>query len=155
MGSAASIGKAIRADLSKMLKDVMILACDNLRNSTPVDTTNAANNWILSTGSPYNGTDGSREAPSHAAQDAGIQAIQNYDIGRDGKIYIRNNVFYLPFLAEGGSPQADAGWVTTVLLAAARRASTTHRPAVRKMLGGMARTAFIGRVDDRVGPGRR
>jgi hypothetical protein len=143
MGNAASIGRELRADISRTLRDVMLLAADNVTNATPVDTTNAANNWILSTGSPYTGVDGSRLAPSHTAQDAGIKALQGYDVGRDGKIYLRNNVLYLQFLDQGHSQQAPAGFVAAAFQGAARRAPRGRKSAVKKMLTGMARKAYI------------
>lgn len=143
MGNAASIGKAIREDISKTVRDVMLLAVDNVINATPVDTTNAANNWILSFGRPYPGVDGSREAPSHAVQDASIRAMQNYDAGRDGKVYLRNNVLYLEFLDRGWSQQAEPGFVAAALTAAVRRAPRGRKQAARKMLIGMARKAYI------------
>src|SRR3954471_3117190 len=120
MANARQIGKQLREDLSKICRDVMLTAADAVTNSTPVDTTHAANNWVLSTGRPYLGVDGSREAPSHAMQDAGIEKIQNYDVGRDGKIHLRNNVFYLEFLDRGHSQQASAGFVAAALQAGAR-----------------------------------
>ncbi len=143
MGNAASIGREIRADLSKTISQALILAADNVTNATPVDTTNAANNWILSTGSPFTGVDGSRESPSHSAQDAGIAKIRNYDVGRDGKIFLRNNVLYLQFLDDGWSQQAPPGFVAIAFAAASRIARGGRRAAVRKLLKGMARHAYL------------
>lgn len=143
MGNAASIGKAIRADISATLSSVMLLAADNVTNSTPVDTTHAANNWVLSVGQPYMGVDGSREAPSHQAQDHGIELIKRYDVGRDGKIFLRNNVFYLEFLDRGHSQQAPAGFVAAALLGASRRAPRGRKQAARNMLRGMSKKAYI------------
>lgn len=138
----SKIGRELRADLSKTLRDVMLLAADNVTNATPVDTTNAANNWILSTGTPYNGVDGSRVNPSNQAQTAGIAKILDYDVGRDGPIYLRNNVLYLQYLDQGWSQQADAGFVAAAFQAAARRAPRGTKTRVRKMLRGMARGAY-------------
>lgn len=142
MGDAASIGKQIRAELSKTIRDVMLLVVDNLQNSTPVDTGHAGSNWVATFGTPYSGVDGSREAVSYAAQDAGIARLQNYDVGRHGKVFIRNNVPYVPYLDQGHSQQAPAGFVRAAILAALRRASRGRKSAVRKMLNQMARTAI-------------
>lgn len=143
MGSAAAIGKEIREELSRVLSSVMILAQDNLRNSTPVDTTHASNNWILTVGQPYSGVDGSRVSPSTAVQDAGIKRMDTYDIGKDGPIYIRNNVLYLQFLNRGHSQQAPAGFVAIAMQAATRRAPHGRKMAVRKMLRNMAKAAYL------------
>lgn len=143
MGNAASIGRELRADLSKTISKVMLLAESNLREATPVDTTLAASSWILSTGRPSTEIGGSHEAPSTAAQDAGIAALQHYDVGRDGRIYLTNNVEYLQHLDDGSSPQAEAGFVARAFAAAASGAPYGRKGAVRKMLAGMARHAFL------------
>lgn len=142
MGNAASIGKAIREDISKVLRDVMLLAADNLANATPVDTGHASTNWILTTGSPYNGIAGSREQVSISEQVQGIADLQDYDVGRDGPIYLRNNVLYLKFLDAGWSQQAEAGFVGIAFQNAARRAPHGRKTAVKKMLRGMAKSAY-------------
>ena len=142
MGNAASIGREIRADISKTLRDVCLLAADNLANATPVDTGHASTNWILSTGSPYNGIAGSRESVSVAEQEQGIADLQDYDVVRDGPIYLRNNVLYLKYLDAGWSQQADAGFVGASFQAAARRAPRGRKTAVRKMLRSMSREAY-------------
>ncbi len=142
MGSAAQVGKDLRADLSRVIRDVILLAADNVTNATPVDTGHAANNWVISTGSPYNGIDGSRAAPSRAAQERGIADIMDYDIGVDGPVYIRNNVLYVQFLDRGHSQQAEPGFVAAALEAAARRAPRGRKQAARKMLKNMSRAAY-------------
>lgn len=139
---AAAIGRAIRENMSRVLRDVMLDATSALIGATPIDTGNAQNNWILSTGHPYMQTDGSREAPSDAQQQAGIAAIQKYDIGRDGKIYLRNNVLYLQFLDKGWSSQADAGFVAAAFQSATSSAPRGTKTRVRKMLRKMAREAY-------------
>lgn len=143
MAGAAQIGRDIRADLSRVLRDVMLLAADAVTNATPVDTHHAESNWVLSTRQPYMGVDGSRSAVSWAAQNAGIAALQTYDIGRDGKIYLRNNVLYLEFLDQGWSQQAPAHFVAMAFQSAARRAPRGRKTAVRKMLRDMSRAAYI------------
>lgn len=137
------IGQQIREDISRTLRDVMLLAADNVTNATPVDTQHAANNWVLSVGSPYMGIDGSRDAPSSAAQEAGITKINHYDVGRDGPIFLRNNVLYLQFLDKGWSQQAPAGFVATALMAAARRAPYGRKQSARKVLRAMSRAAYL------------
>ncbi len=142
MGNAAAIGRAIREKMSATLRDAMTVAAESVTLATPVDTGHAASNWILSTGSPYAGIAGSRENVSTAEQDAGISRLQTYDVGREGKIFLRNNVFYLQFLDRGWSPQAEAGFVARALATGASVAPHGSKGAVRKLLGGMARAAY-------------
>lgn len=143
MGNAASIGKQLREELSKTLSDVMISAAERVTLATPVDTTNAANNWILTVGAPFGGVDGSRESPSHAMQDAGIDRIARYDVGQDGPIYLRNNVLYLQFLDRGWSSQAEAGFVARALNSAAAVAPRGRRASARKILKRMSKSAYV------------
>lgn len=140
--ATAKIGRAIRENISHVVSNVMLLAEDNLKNATPIDTKNAANNWILTLRRPYTGVDGSREQPSDTAQRAGEAAVRNYDVGRDGKVYLRNNVFYMKYLNRGSSQQAPAGFVEACFMAAARRTPYGSRTAVKKMLHGMAASAY-------------
>lgn len=142
MGNAASIGAEIRADLSKTMQDVMRIAALSVISATPVDTEHAASNWVLSNGTPYTGIDGSREAVSYAAQTEGFAELTNFDVGRDAKIYLRNNVLYLEFLDKGWSQQADAGFVAEAFAQGVRGAPYGRKGAARKMLRSMARSAY-------------
>ena len=144
MGNAASVGRGLRDFLSKTMRDVMILAADNVTNSTPVDTGHAASNWILSLGSPFAGVVGSRENVDWSVQQAGIQKIRGYDIGRHGpRIFLRNNVFYMQYLDKGWSQQAEPGFVAKALMGGARAAPHGRKQAVRRMLRNMARAAYM------------
>jgi hypothetical protein len=138
----AKIGRAMREKLSQMLSDVMIAAADSVTRATPVDTGHAMSNWILSTGSPYAGIAGSRESVSFSEQAAGVAKIQRYDIGRDGKIYLKNNVDYMRFLAGGSSQQATRGWITIALQQGARLAPRGSKGRVRTLLRAMSKQAY-------------
>lgn len=121
----------------------MLLAADNVTNATPVDTGHAASNWVLSVGAPFTGIDGSREAVRTDAQDAGIARIEQYDVGRDGTIFLRNNVLYLQYLDRGWSQQAPPGFVAAALQSATRVARHGRKTAVRRVLRAMARAAYL------------
>ncbi len=142
MGNAAAIGRELRAHLSKTIYDALRRATAALRDSTPVDTTNAANNWMITTRAPYEGVDGSRAEPSHSVQDALLAEMADYDVVRDGKVFIRNNVLYVQYLDDGWSDQAPPGYVWTVFSNAADGATGERRAAVAKMLRGMAEHAY-------------
>lgn len=138
----AKIGRAMREKLSQMLSDVMIAAADSVTRATPVDTGHAMSNWILSTGAPYAAVAGSRESVSFSEQAAGIAKVQRYDIGRDGKIYLRNNVHYLQYLDRGHSQQAPRGFVTIALQQGVRLAPHGSKGRVRTLLRAMAKQAY-------------
>jgi hypothetical protein len=139
MGAAAKIGRQIREAISKTIGDVMTRATENLRDATPKDTTHASKNWIPSTGTPYVGVDGSQEAPSDAAQEAGLAALKTYDVARDGKVFIVNNVDYIEYLDDKGEAE---GFVAGALHAAAEAAPAERRDASRRLLTGMAVHAY-------------
>ena len=142
MAGSAAIGRALRADISRTMSAVMIRAYEAVVLATPVDTYHAASNWILSVGSPYTGVDGSRDAVSTAQQDQGLQEATRFDVGRHGKIFLRNNVEYLPFLDQGSSQQAPADFVANAFQSALIGQPRGRRTAVRKMLRGMTREAY-------------
>lgn len=144
-GSPAAIGREMRAALSTMLSDVMTAAAQAVTEATPIDTGHAQSNWILSTGAPYAGVDGSRENVSEAAQIHGLEKMAAYDVGRDGRIYLTNHVPYMPDLADGSSPQQpEPGWITEALLSASAKAPRGKKTGVRKALRAMGKAALRG-----------
>jgi hypothetical protein len=142
MGNAAAIGREIRAEVSRVLRDVMVEAAYALTDATPKDTHHASNNWILSVRRPYDGIAGDPDAPSTMVQAQAVASLASYDVARDGPIYLRNNVEYVQFLDQGSSPQAAAGWVANAMMSAVSKAPRGRKGAVRKMLRGMARKAY-------------
>lgn len=140
---------AAREKLAAATGLTFVMAIERLENSTPVDTTHASTNWIGSIGAPHMDVEGSREAPSRVAQEAGKATVRNYsaaDIKARRKIYIRNNVFYLRFLNRGSSQQAPAEFVEKALRGdtsnPTRHMPRGHKRAARKMLARMARGAY-------------
>ncbi len=131
--SPAAIGREIRAQLSETLASVMLTAADAVEANTPIQTGHLVSNWILSTGRPYQGVAGSRESVSYGAQDVGREKVLAYDVGRDGRIYLGNNVPYLTHVA---------GFVTESLMSAVAAAPRSQRAQARKMLKSMARSAL-------------
>lgn len=143
-GQVARIGREIRAQMSAMLAGVMVQAAEAVTDATPIDTGHAQSNWILSTGAPYTGVDGSRESVSEAAQVYGLEKMARYDLGRDGKIFLVNNVPYLPDLDKGSSPQAEPGFVARAILSASKAAPRGQRARVRSALRAMGKAALRG-----------
>lgn len=139
---AAKIGRSIRAKLSQVTRDVIKLAMNNLINSTPVDTGHCASNWIASYKRPFTGIVGSREAVDWGPQRSSLDLLERYDVGRDGAIFIANNVPYLRFLDQGSSQQAPANFVAMALLGGARLAPHGYKTRVKAMLNKLARGAY-------------
>jgi hypothetical protein len=123
----------MRAELSGMLRDVMLTAADAVEASCPIRTGHLLSNFIMSTGSPHAGVEGSPEAVSYAAQDAGRQKILAYDVGRDGKIYLTNHVHYLKF---------QRPFLTEALMSGVAVAPRGRKTQVRKMMSSMAKAAL-------------
>jgi hypothetical protein len=142
-GAVGAIAREMRAEISAMLAEVMTAAANAVAEATPIDTGHAQSNWILSTGRPFTGVDGSREAVSEAAQVYGLEKIAKYDAGRDGRIFLTNNVKYMPDLADGSSPQQpEPGWITKALLTASAVAPKGRRGNIRKALRAMGKAAL-------------
>lgn len=123
----------MRERLSAKLADVMLTAADAVEAASPVKTGHLVSNFILSLRSPFTGVAGSPEAVDYSAQDAGREAVLKYDVGRDGRIYLRNNVEYLKYLPP---------FVTQALQAGVAAMPHGRKTATRKMLKGMARAMF-------------
>lgn len=122
-----------QAALSETMKNVMLTAADAIEAACPIRTGHLLSNFVLSTGTPYQGVDGSPEAVSYAAQDAGRAKVLDYDIARDGRIFIRNNVEYL---------QYQRPFVTEAIMSAASAVPPSRQPRARKALKAMARASF-------------
>lgn len=119
--------------MSETLKNVMLTAADAVEAGCPVDTGHLLSNFILSTGSPHQGVEGSREAVSYAAQDAGREKVLNYDVGRDGKIYYTNHVDYLTH---------QPPFVTAALMSGVAAAPRGQKTRARAALKALARASF-------------
>ena len=130
---SARIGRSLREKLSKQLADVMLTAADACEAHCPISTGHLVSNFILTVRTPFTGVDGSPEAVSYAAQDAGREAVLAYDVGKDGKIYLRNNVEYLKY---------QPPFLTEALQAGVAAMPHGRKTATRKMLKQMARDIF-------------
>lgn len=130
---AARIGRDLRAKLSKQLADVMLTAADAAEAHCPIKTGHLVSNFILTVRAPFTGVAGSPDAVDYSAQDAGREAVLTYDVGRDGKIYLRNNVEYLKYLPP---------FLTEALMAGVAAMPHGRKTATRKMLKQMARDVF-------------
>lgn len=142
MGDASTIGRAIRDKISKVVRDVMNLATLNVIAATPVDTGHAASNWIISYGAPYTAIVGSRIAVDTTVRDSALATLQEYDVGRDGVVYLRNNVPYLKFLDGGSSQQAPANFIAIALMGGARLAPHGMKGRVQKLLRRVSQGAY-------------
>lgn len=133
--SPAVIGREARAALSKTVSDVMLTAADAVEATCPIRTGHLLSNFILATGSPHSGVEGSPESVTYAAQDAGRAKVLAYDVGRDGRIYFTNHVEYLKHLPP---------FVTQAMMSAVSAAPHGSQGRARSMLKSMAKSAFRG-----------
>lgn len=81
-----------------------------VRELSPVKTGHSRNNWIPKMGTPFRGVDGSRAAPSSAAQDAGLAEIAAEPQESNRVANVSNWVDYVAHLIRGSSQQAPAGY---------------------------------------------
>lgn len=123
----------MRAAISATLRDVMLTAADAVESACPIDTGFLLSNFILSVRSPFVGTTGSPESVSYAAQDAGREKVLNYDVGRDGKIYLTNHVEYLRY---------QPPFVTQALMSGVQAAPRGRKTQARKALKALAKASF-------------
>lgn len=131
--SPAVIGKEMREALSDTLKNVMLTAADAVEASCPIRTGHLLSNFILSTGRPHRGVEGSPESVSYAAQDAGRAKVLTYDVGKDGRIYFTNHVEYLKY---------QRPFVTQALMSAVAAAPRGSKQRARAALKAIARSSF-------------
>lgn len=129
----AKIGREMRQKLSKMVSDVMLAAADGVEAACPVQTGHLLSNFILSTRSPHTGVEGSPDSVSYAAQDNGREKILAYDVGRDGRIFLTNNVDYLSL---------QPPFVTDAMMSAVSAAPKAAQGRVRSALRKMAKSAL-------------
>lgn len=101
---------AIERDVRRLVLDIVA----DLVVKTPVDTGWARANWLPSIGSPITSPAGSRTGIDSGAQARGVALIAtSFKTGQTA--FITNNVPYIEQLADGHSPQAEAGWVESTI----------------------------------------
>lgn len=111
----------------------MLTAADAVEANCPIRTGHLLSNFILAVKRPHVGVEGSPESVSYAAQDAGREAVLEYDVGRDGRIYLTNHVEYLRY---------QAPFVTEALMGAVAAAPRGMKTRARAALKAIARTSF-------------
>ena len=131
----------MRDALSVAVRETMLIAHQRLTAATPVDTTHAASNWLLSISRPNFAIAGSRQNVDWGPYHAGRDLIAAYHV-RMGKIYLRNNVPYIRALNNGHSQQAPPGFVQKALAGGATRMPRGTRRDAAKMLRGLGDAAI-------------
>lgn len=113
-------------NVHKVVRLVALAADQALVMGTPVDTSRARSNWLVSCGEPRDDTiepyvpgkgGSSAAASSQAALEQGKQEIEASPVG--ATIYISNNLPYITKLNEGWSRQAPSGFVEKAIEEAA------------------------------------
>jgi hypothetical protein len=114
MSQIREIMKSLRDATARSSRRLALRSLELVSQQTPIDTGHAQSNWVLSVGAPYTQIDGSKDAVSTAAQQAGISRIKRYRIG-EGAIWLTNNVPYIVILNLGSSTQAPSAFVEKAL----------------------------------------
>lgn len=122
---AQRVGRELRQHVTGVLRVLAYQMAFELHNTTPVDTTNARNNWIASVGSDHGRTSGSKENPSTAGFFQGLREIAAFQISH-GFIWLSNNVHYIVDLNQGYSPQAPPQFVQKAIGKVIRLVEMTH-----------------------------
>lgn len=130
---ASGFAQEARAALSALTSEVMLSAADAVEAACPIRTGHLLSNFILATGTPHTGVEGSPESVSYSAQDTGRAKVLEYDAKRDGKIYLTNHVDYLKY---------QRPFVTEAMVSAASAAPRGKNIRARSALRSMARAAF-------------
>lgn len=111
MGTEADrLGRMMTEHVGGAIRALGYNLVTELYAKTPVDTTNARNNWVASVGHPSSIRFGSKAAPSMQALVQGVRQIARYRLVH-GTLWVVNNVRYIGDLNAGTSRQAPAGYV--------------------------------------------
>lgn len=114
MASRHEVMVALDAHAAKVCARLATNAVAELVEATPVDTGWARANWIPSLGRPVVQVVGTPDAPSTAAQAAGLAEVFTFTLDHMA-IFVSNHVPYIARLDAGHSQQAPAGFVRLAL----------------------------------------
>lgn len=95
-----------------VVKDLTLTAHSEFVRTTPIDTGNAAANWLLRVGTPSEQVFDARtnKGSANAAVARGISQVARYRLAQ-GAVFVTNNVAYIERLNDGYSSQEPAGWI--------------------------------------------
>lgn len=122
MGRAIDVINELKSFTSRQAATVTRRATLNLRNATPKKSGFAAASWIPGLGN-VNGSAGSKDSVSYAAQNAGMREVLNYRITKTPAPRIVNNADYIEILNGGSSTQAPVGFIEGAISDAIRQTS--------------------------------
>lgn len=125
----AKRGKTIEQRQHERVNKLALSIVLNLLQSTPVDTSQAISNWILSLGSPVDEQIGPY-APGQFGSTRQLSIGAAYNVAMAGvsdrrpqqTIYIQNSLPYITSLNDGSSTQAPAGFFQQSVMNAVRSA---------------------------------
>lgn len=102
---AERIGLAMRRELARQVRALLLDIDRELRRLTPIDTGHARRNWVPSVSAPHSG-----EVQDMAAHDQGVAQVLSYVL-EQGPLWLANSVGYVQTLNYGHSKQRAAGWI--------------------------------------------
>ena len=117
------IGDEMRGVVEAVIKRLVPDLTDALFEDTPKLTSFAANNWVPTIGTPFQGTAGTREQAEEGqlfttprlAGKALVESSYKLRNGAAGIVYITDNVDYIVDLNDGSSHKAPAAFVQSTI----------------------------------------
>ena len=113
----------IKTAANQAAVSISTVVVNDLTVATPVDTTEALSNWIVTLGSPSSSVIGphapgfrgiTKKASAARTNSLAVAILANKKPGQI--VYITNNVDYIGLLNNGSSSQAPAGFVQRAVL---------------------------------------
>lgn len=107
----------------RVVRKSMEAAVKTIVPGTPVKTGLARGNWVVQSGSPFEGTLLSTDPAGQRTVQAALREIDRY---RGGELFLTNNLSYIDELDAGHSAQAPAGFSRQAFAAARREAAAVR-----------------------------
>ena len=107
----------------RVVRRAMGAAVKTIVPGTPVKTGLARANWVVQSGSPFEGT---LLSPDPGGQRTITAALREVDRYKGGELFLTNNLSYIDELDAGHSSQAPAGFSRQAFAAARREAAATR-----------------------------
>lgn len=128
----AKLVKDVQEGVDEAVKLIVEDGVNKMADSTPVDTTRAVSNWIVTIGSPASGevpphvpgSKGGTGAPAARAATKGRAKAAVSGLRGAKAVYITNNVPYIGVLEYGDAKHRPSGMVSKGLQAMGVRASS-------------------------------
>lgn len=105
----ASIADELQADYNTLVRRFVFGVYSRVIRKSPVDTGRFRGNWIISIGKPLATTFDQFNKNASVFINNNPAAIESFNVDRDSKLIIQNNLPYAEKLEQGSSKQAPSG----------------------------------------------